>query len=266
VKEVAEYKSDREFLLNAPLYTDFAITKEQLEELCGKVQPRRTFDGHCPYCHQQTTWSHYRSFHIPNGQAWDEIEKHSTIGESVIQCARSSAHYLRFELKLSSLKIQKYGQFPSLATIANDELAPYRKRLSDLDGSELYTGIGLAAHGAGIAAFVYLRRVFERLVFGRFEEFKNDEGWTDEQFGRLDMVDKVKLLHDHLPTFLVENARIYAILSVGIHQLEEEKCLGAFEMLKESILIILDDDEKKRADLERRKRLSSAISAFDPGK
>ncbi len=263
MKKLAEFKSVRDFLLNAPLYERFAISEEQLEELCGKVD-RAPFDGHCPYCHQQTTWSIHRNFDIPAGQAWNEIDTYSTVGYSVLHCARNRAHTLRFEIRLSSLKIQKYGQYPSLASIANDEIAPYRKRMSERDGVELYEGIGLAAHGAGIAAFVYLRRVFERLVFNRFEEFKEAEGWSAEEFRRLDMVDRVKLLSNHLPPFLVENARIYGILSLGIHELDDERCLGAFEMLRESIFIILDEDEKKRAELERRKRLSSAISSFDP--
>jgi hypothetical protein len=50
--------------------------------------------------------------------------------------------------------VQKIGQFPSLADIANDESKTYRSVLTKRDSSEFHKAIGLATHGVGIGSFV----------------------------------------------------------------------------------------------------------------
>ena len=77
------------------------------------------------------------------------------------------------------------------------------------------------------------------------------------------MEDKIELLKGHLPPFLVENKRIYSILSIGIHQLDEQKCLSYFDIMKQSIIIILEEDKRKKEELELKARFSKAISSFD---
>ncbi|MGV0910591.1 hypothetical protein [Martelella sp. FOR1707] len=149
-----------------------------------------------------------------------------------------------------------------MADIANDEVAIYRKDMERLDAQEFHKAIGLAAHGVGVGSFVYLRRVFERLIEKRFVESKEAEGWEDKQFYAVRMEDKIDLLKGHLPEFLVENRKIYSILSVGIHALDDKTCLGWFDAMKQSIIIILEDDRKKKEELERRKIFSSAIASF----
>ena len=78
------------------------------------------------------------------------------------------------------------------------------------------------------------------------------------------MIDKIKLLKDHLPAFFVENAKVYSILSIGIHELDEEACLGYFDLMKHSIIIILDEDKKKKEELALRKKFTDAIRIFKP--
>ncbi len=102
------------------------------------------------------------------------------------------------------------------------------------------------------------------MIDKRFEEFKEAEGWEDSQYYTVRMEDKIQLLEDHLPEFLVENRKIYSILSVGIHALDEKTCLGWFDVMKQSIIIILEDDKKKREELERRKLFAGAIAGFSP--
>jgi hypothetical protein len=42
----------------------------------------------------------------------------------------------------------------------------------------------------------YLRRIFERLIVNRFEEFKAAEGWNDEHLYGVRMDDEIKQLKD----------------------------------------------------------------------
>jgi hypothetical protein len=162
------------------------------------------------------------------------------------------------------MTVEKIGQHPSLATIANDEVAPYRKDMEQVDSSEFHKAIGLAAHGVGVGSFVYLRRVFERLIYRRFEEFKAAEGWADQDFYSVRMEDKIALLKNHLPAFLVENRKVYSILSIGVHELDEADCLKYFEVMKQAIIIILEDDKKKKEEIKRRAVFAKAIADFAP--
>jgi len=184
----------------------------------------------------------------------------------VITCTRNKEHQILFWFKLKNPVIQKIGQYPSLADIANDESRTYRQVLNRNDGAELHRAIGLAAHGVGVGSFVYLRRVFERLIRQRFEDFKEKEGWSTVDFAAMRMEQKIELLEHHLPDFLVRNKKVYAILSKGIHELEEPECLGAFEMLKHAIFFILDEDKHKKEELERRRKAEQAIAAFSADK
>jgi hypothetical protein len=148
----------------------------------------------------------------------------------------------------------------------NDEVKQYRKLLSPELASEFHKAVGLAAHGVGVGSFVYLRRVFESLIEARFQEFKEAEKWDESEFRQARMEQKVLTLKKHLPEFLVTNRKIYSILSIGIHELNEEVCLGYFDVMRRSIIMILEDDKKAREEAEQRKAFERAIADFKPPK
>jgi hypothetical protein len=263
--------SGGDFLFNAPLYTVHTVTPADLTQLL-----ELPIDGYCPYCHKPSTFtsperdaakrarlaSALRGV-VDNGNVSrvQDILYHQD--KLTITCARSESHSVLFVLRLENMQLQKIGQFPSLADIAIDEGKTYRTVLTREDSSEFHKAIGLAAHGVGIGSFVYLRRIFERLVISRFEEFKTVEGWADDDFPNR-MAERVEFLHAHLPPFLVENSRIYSILSLGLHELDEATCLRFFNVLKASIVLILDEDKKKKEELQLRNSLKKAIAEFTP--
>jgi hypothetical protein len=220
-------------------------------------------DGHCFYCHKAATF--HRTTAVAVGLL-DQLVQDSEGIAFEIACARDQHHKILFVLKLKDGLVQKIGQYPSLADIANDESRTYRTVLDKEDSAELHRAIGLAANGVGIGSFVYLRRVFERLINRRFEELRVRESWNDADFMAKRMAEKVEFLKDHLPDFLVQNKKMYAILSKGIHELEEDECLAAFEMLKNAIFFILDEDKHKREQLELRIKAEKAIASFQPEK
>jgi hypothetical protein len=49
---------------------------------------------------------------------------------------------------------------------------------------------------------------------------------------------------------------------VGIHELKEDQCLAFFKVLRQSLILILEEDKKKREELELQKDLEKAISGF----
>ena len=127
---------------------------------------------------------------------------------------------------------------------------------------ELTKAVGLHAHGVGIGAFVYLRRIVEKLVDDAGEKAVQKgepaKGLTDPPFDR--MSEKIKRLTNYLPQFLVNNERVYGILSDGIHNLSEEQCLRSFSAVKLAIEMILDEELAEQA---RRKKKKDAAKMLD---
>jgi hypothetical protein len=206
-------------------------------------------DGYCRDCKRQTTYSATskygnRMMPMPDEKC-DELKIWKGIVNLELCCARNSDHKILFFVNAGEGTIEKIGQLPSLASISNDEASGYRKILQEDYAKEFHKAIGLAAHGVGIGSFVYLRRVFEGLIYRRFNEFKTNEGWADEDFFSKKMEEKIQFLKGHLPESLVTNRKIYSILSLVIHELEEEKCLEYFEIMKSSTIIILEEDKKR---------------------
>ena len=247
------------FLFNTPPYDRRAVTSDEVHELLAQGNVR--FDGYCPYCRQPRTFTRHSGGMSINWYERYDNDETVHFGELQLACTRYD-HRLRFYYLLSKGFIQKTGQYPSFADIALDESKQYNKLLSSQDVGEFHRAIGLAAHNIGIGSFVYLRRIFERLIDKRYNEFKDAENWTDDAFYKLRMSEKVAFLKDHLPPFLVKNAKIYSILSVGLHELTEEECLSFFRVLRQSTILILEEDKKKREELEMQKELEKAISDF----
>lgn len=265
-EKLPELPSARHFFFDASLYAKFEIPEKVLGDLyrLDTLDPH-PIDGFCPHCGRDSTFT-YSPVYMTSREletGWERVVRPTD--EIRLKCVRSQYHFIDFIFRKQGSTVQKIGQYPSLADISNAELSGYRKILDKADANELYKAVGLAAHGAGVGSFVYLRRVFERLIDRRFREFQEKEGWDEEGFYRSRMEDKIKLLRDHLPDFLVQNREVYSILSVGIHSLEENECLDWFEIMKHSIIMILEDDKKKKEELEQRTRFSKAIKAFKPG-
>jgi hypothetical protein len=262
-----------EFFFETPLYekVNFPIEKDLIYRLFSAAMA--SFDGHCPKCSKESTFRLVYSS-LPSKSTEGYIRtyvanhlKRPNDYSVRAACARDARHDIRciFDLhgaKDGMLSVVKIGMFPSLADIANDETKKYRKILSDEDGDEFHKAIGLAAHGVGVGSFVYLRRIFERLVYARFDEFKDSEGWNEENFNKARMNDKLGMLKSHIPDFLYDNREIYGVLSQGIHSLSESECLELFSVLKNSIVIILEDDLTKKQELETRAMAAKSLKAF----
>jgi len=155
----------------------------------------------------------------------------------------------------------KIGQWPSLADLASERVGRYRSVLSEKQYVEFNRGVGLHAHDVGIGSFVYLRRIFEDLVEEAHAKAKVDAKWNEDLFQRSRMEEKILLLSSHLPRTLVENRKVYSILSVGIHDLEEEECAALFPVVQAGIELVLEEKIAEGERVRREKEVKRAIEA-----
>lgn len=156
----------------------------------------------------------------------------------------------------------KVGQYPSVADIHIGQIKQYDKVLEKPALREFTKAIGLAANGVGIGSFVYLRRIFEGLIFDAFNEAKEKGEIDIEQFEKQRMEEKIKSLHMYLPTFIVEHSSIYGILSKGIHELSEDECLEYFDTMRASIEMILDQRVELREKQKKEEEVKKKIDAI----
>ncbi|WP_267356669.1 MULTISPECIES: hypothetical protein [unclassified Methylobacterium] len=253
----------QKFLLDTPLYTPIKLSfpSEDVNVLYSKSKSKA--DGHCPYCHKTTTFT-IKGHYLSNDMAWSNMANRVSRSDTVkLTCARDDYHVLDFIFMINNLTVQKIGQYPSLADIANDQSKNYKGLLNKQDSSEFHKAIGLAAHGVGIGSFVYLRRIFERIIENRFNDRKDELYFEEEEFRAKRMSEKIEALHEHLPAYLTSNSRIYSIMSPAIHELSEETCLSFFPIIRQSIIFILEEDKKIAEERREREDFAKSIRDFE---
>jgi len=272
------------FFLETPLYEKFELTDSNYACVIRIEFYQGTLDTFCPECGKESVFrstaelplvgpkandpvyvehmlEYYRGGWFPrdDGRGHREIDfvkyvSKDKVIDVIFKCSRDASHQLYFVLKIRSSILQKIGQHPSLADLQKANIKRYTKVLGHEKSSEFTRAIGLSAHGIGIGSFIYLRRIFEELIESAYSEAKQDIGLDEEDFVRARMDEKIAMLREYLPSFLVENRSMYSILSVGVHSLSEQECLNFFEPLKLAIEIMLDQKlEKQRRERKEAK-------------
>lgn len=174
------------------------------------------------------------------------------------QCTMNPKHKIDYIVLAEENYFKKIGQYPSVADLSFPELDTYKKVISADDRREFGRALGLYASGIGAGSYVYLRRIFERMLI----KAKEISGIAidEEDFRRAHVDERISMLSDYLPNVLTSNPTIYGILSKGIHELSEDECLAYFPVLKECIQMILGEWEELRKKKEQETALTSALS------
>lgn len=245
--------SPEEFFLSIPLYKAFALEGQSffaLEYFKG------TIDCYCEGCGRHSVFTCKQNSY----QNSDTTRNYVFV--QWFTCSRVGQHKVFFIFWVHEGLLQKIGQYPSLADLATPDLQKYRKALGNERYRELTRAVGLASHGVGIGAFVYLRRIFESLIEQAHLGAKGGPEWNEDPFqaGRMD--EKIAMLSAHLPPFLVENRSLYGILSKGIHTLTEDECLNAFPIVKLGIELILDEELERISRQEKVQLAKKDISVL----
>ena len=136
----------------------------------------------------------------------------------------------------------KIGQYPSLTDFQLGDLTEFEDVISQPQRREFVRGINCAAHGFSVAACVYYRRVFEGILIEARDEHMTAHSMADwPEFEKAHTDERIKLLVENLPKFLIENPHLYGLLSLGVHELTEEQCGEQLPMLRSAIELILRD-------------------------
>lgn len=288
-----------DFLQNSGLYESITVDQEGINELISLIRGNCRLEQYCPSCHTRRVFTmlpiqslhsnensekcrffladilenRQKCLHMPrpslsniqvsNKEEWSwDTGLYSETHVMVFQyrCSMCDIHTLDYAVLNTHTNLIKIGQYPSLADLCIDDLQEYRKDIDDESFRELRRASGLHAQGIGVGAYVYLRRVFERVLI-QTSQYAFADGKVNEEnfiFKRVD--EKIKLLKDYLPSALVDNPSLYGIISKGIHELSEDDCIKFFPVLKACIIMILRQWKKQREDRESEKQISAEIA------
>ncbi len=258
------------FYFAIPLYSSIDITEGnriyflQLLNYIGKI------DEYNPTIKEKTTYAVRPLMAMKNrgavtrlDQSFGELYLESGSFEfSEIVCLRTGeVFYIMYYYDLKAKTFMKIGQYPSIADLHISQVKNYDKILNKEQLKEFTRSIGLAANGVGIGSFVYLRRIFESLIEDAHQLAAKDGVFNEDKYTRARMDEKIEILENYLPQFLVENKMLYSILSKGIHELSENECLINFETVRVGIELILDEKlikhDRDTKIAEAKKRISN---------
>jgi hypothetical protein len=253
--KMSKLRSMKEFLETQPLYSKTDVV---VPPLIANLFPDVLF-LHCGICNDTRPFRYPFSSGSGAGRMPEKVE-HAGIYGCHVRCTgcreQSFTCWVRVSLTPETW-IQKVGQYPSVADLHSAEIKRYRKVLTSEDYSDLRRAVGLSAHGIGIGAFVYLRRIFERLIEEAHQTARQDSAWDEDRFQQSRMPEKIGLLALHLPGFLVEKKSLYSILSKGLHELSENECLQCFSITQHGIELILEEriaTKEKNEKIEQTKK------------
>jgi hypothetical protein len=242
-----------EFCLTVPLYEPFQYDDNEDNPFFHLEHFDSTLDFHCPECGQHSVFTAQKNTYSKQNQYINYVFSLQ------FRCSRKPAHQALFIFRAHRGNLQKIGQLPSLADLAMPDLRKYRQVLGNESFKELTRAIGLVTHGVGVGAFVYLRRIFESLIEQAHITISTASTWDEDAYIKARMDQRIELLKEHLPDFLVQNRGLYSILSVGVHTLTEAECLASFPAVRLAIELILDDLLEQT---ERQKKLKDAAQSL----
>lgn len=247
----------RTFFFDVPLYEIIELSDSELSnwwEFYKFMEFKWEFEEFNPILGQVTTYKGVSNSSNTNN-SWDAMGWKRAL---FLECKRTGSTWVFYVFyDVNEKTIQKIWQFPSIAELHIAKIKNYVSVLGKDSLKEFTKWIWLFAHGVWIWSFVYLRRIFEQLIFSTYEVHKTEV--HSNNFQTLRMEEKIDTLKDYLPTNLVKYKSMYSILSKWIHELSEEECLKYFPIMKTGIELILDEKLKELAEIKKEEAFTRQI-------
>ncbi len=241
-KELYEYEQIKSLDLFCPkcnLQKTFVCSRYYTDDYLGREQYRSNNNGIC-----YTNRNLHLQFECPT-------------------CGKEICYNLVFQ----NNKIIKYGQYPSLRDLNINDIKKFKTfgLINKEYIEELKKAETCANESYYVAALLYLRRVFENLIYNLYSENKNSLEISEKDFFSKHLDEKVECLKEYLAIEEELYSHLYKLLSEGIHSLSEEECEKKYQILKSLLLDILEEQEHKKKKLENRKAIHQLISQNNGG-
>ena len=248
-------------LLKEGVYGQCKMTREEFNDFSYETL-LKSLDLYCPKCKQNKTFIFDRCY------SSQQLGSINWMQEPLVCLSANQLHYLTYACPTCGEKVfyafyfdgnkmHKIAQYPSLMEVTRDELKEFDKSklIDDSSYKEVYKAYECASSGFYVAAFTYMRRVYENLLLNLYKENKSEITVEEGIFERLKFDQKLELLKDYLAIEESIYKPLYSILSEGIHSSSEEECQKHFTLLKIVLLDILAEQKAKKEKAEKRKAM-----------
>lgn len=221
-----------------------------------------SLDLYCPTCKANKTFVHsHTSCLNPSGQYVTNYCPSDSLYIFYYLCPTCTAA-VRYVMYKGENELVKIGQYPSVYDIDRDELKQYQNNslVDKSDFEQIYKAEICASAGYFVAAYTYMRRIYEALLLSVFEKNKTSIGISDIEFRKLRSDEKIAHIKPYLALGEDVYKPLYAILSAGIHSLTEEECGEDYNLLKIILLDILAAQKAQREKEENHKKVLELYS------
>ncbi len=189
-----------------------------------------------------------------------------------VHCLHDENHKFTLIYNLSledgNLSLQKIGQDPSSVDLHNRKLDKRYSKYKNykIVRNDLNKALICYHKNFSIGGFLYLRRVLEYIVEDKYINVKeNLDQSKQSQFEshNIKFREKIEILKEYLPDYLSENKHIYSVLSKGVHSLTEEDCNKYFNIVENSIYIIIEEELELQEKEKRRKTTEKLLNGIN---
>lgn len=259
----------KEFLENMPLYS--------WKEFKSPIKDRSSLwiheiDAYCETCKQKRPFQDRRSRGGGAGMPTKLLSTGQSYFEfTCVSCSKDRHEYLVNQIVTDeTIKIQKYGELPRKSLDRDAILQKFFSKDSDY----YEKAVMCLAHGYGIAAFAYMRRIIENNISELLDMIQEEIKSTDDNSSLLTklselkektpMSDKIKIANTALPEYLTPSGlnplgKLYQILSAGIHSDSDESCLNKAKTLQECIKYLISELSSRKKNRESFKNLVGSL-------
>ena len=242
----------------------FKSDRDRADFLSNKYQTATLF---CPTCKSERIFTaiHYADalgVAMVYSTTEQRIASDSAIKRVKFICGCAQSWVEIFLETMADSRLVKVGQYPDMIDFDKNVNGDVVKAASKVEQSYRLSAARAYYSGLYIAAFNYLRRVFESLV-------KQAEVQSSIKKPKQRMKDRVNDLVGAgvLNSLLLESGFnvLYALLSKGVHELNEAECQEQYGFLQEAIDTILEDKLQEQLRQKRKERISKSLAALHSG-
>ena len=258
-----EETNPQDYFITDSLYKTYSYTEDSIGYVRNIIYGSDAVDCYCVVCGKPSVFTPYVK--VDPFMRPEEFLKHGLTDyytfKKEFRCPRGDGHILLFSLLVEKGKLIKIGQYPSYADVSIQDIEKFKGILPNSLYLEFKKAVGLYAHGVGAGSLIYLRRIFEQFIIAdAYQRAKMDNiDWSEDAYSQSRMGEKIKMLSNYLPVYLVSNPVVYGIVSKGIHELSEQDCLQSFPVLKSFIELVLIDIKNDKEAATTKSRLSSEL-------
>lgn len=243
------------------------LDKLDYSSLVGNREICKSLDLHCPNCKADKTFVRVNQ----GNMSWlGEFETHR-VQNAIYHCQNlihllyecpTCKQKLFYTLLKNENEVIKLAQYPSLYDVSRDELKKYQKNnlIDNESFSQIYKAELCASSSYYVAAYTYMRRVYETMLLSVFDQNKEEIGITEDAFRKLHSDKKLEAIKDYLAIDDEIYLPLYGLLSAGIHAMTEEQCCEDYKVLKPILLDILAEQKAKKEKESKRKELKELFA------